>query len=76
MKEGEIYCEFGSSFPIGVAHVKVFDGDGNEISEPTCEVCGKLKTMVIGECCFAWLCPGCPNSVNKLTEAECLDKSV
>lgn len=42
---------------------KLVDSEGNEVKIPECERCRGLKSMVMGEESFSWVCLGCHNTV-------------
>ena len=52
-------CEFGSTHPIGIANVKAYDDEGNEIETPKCTVCGMAMQCLIGKEVHAWHCWNC-----------------
>lgn len=56
--------EYGSVGGIGLANVKLYDGDGNEIIVPQCDACGAHKAGVIGKESFAWICTMCDGKGN------------
>jgi hypothetical protein len=52
--------EYGSTGNIRLANnVRSFDGEGKEIIEPVCELCGLTKCRLMGSYAYIYICTLC-----------------
>lgn len=63
MDEGYIETEYGIGMPVrwcDVTMTAMYDGKGQVIEVPKCEVCHMHKNMIMGKETYAWICSnGC-----------------
>lgn len=57
-KSPELTAEYGSCSPVKFANMKctLYDSDGKEIPVPTCKICNKQMSSIIGKESIAWYC--------------------